>query len=381
MLQALKKNEGVWVTLIGSAINVLLIVVKLLAGILGHSTAMIADAIHSLSDLLNDVVVIFSFQIGRIPKDEGHPYGHGRAETIGATIISIAIILVGLGMLFEVWEIIVEGKNKTPLMITVVVAAISIVTKETLYHYTKSIGEKLHSPIIIANAWDQRSDAFSSCAVFVGVLLAMNGYPVMDTIAAGVVGLMIIKVGYTVLRNNFRDLMDSSLDEEQIRKVENIIRTSPGVIELHDLRTRKIGGHILIDVHILVNSGITVTEGHNIAETVRRDLIKSMGNIQDALVHVDPEDDSGLDRIYKTTRQELKRQSDKIIAETEGLTNSGKMSVHYLNGKNIIEVFVRADKNKTLDETQKIIKDLRSRLMKIEAVDGAQIYLDLNHNK
>lgn len=381
MFQALKKNEGVWVTLIGSAINVVLIAVKLLAGIIGHSTAMIADSVHSLSDLLNDGVVIFSYQIGRIPKDEGHPYGHGRAETIGATIISIAIIFVGLGMLYEVWEILVEGKNKTPSLITVFVAAISIATKESLYHYTKSIGEKLHSPIIVANAWDQRSDAFSSCAVFFGVLMAMNGYPIMDTLAAGVVGLMIVRVGYTILKNNISDLMDSSLDEEQIRKIENTIRTSPGVIELHDLRTRKIGGHILIDVHILVNSGITVTEGHNIAETVRRDLVKSMDNVQDALVHVDPEDDSGLDRIYKITRQELKRQSDRIIAATEGLTNSGKMSVHYLNGKNIIEVFVRADKNKTLEETQKLLEDLKSRLMKIEAVDGAQVYLDLNHNK
>lgn len=379
MFQTLRKNEGVWVTLIGSMINVFLVMVKLLAGTLGHSTAMIADAIHSLSDLLNDVVVIFSFQIGRIPKDEGHPYGHGRAETIGATIIGAAIVLVGFGMVSEVWRIIVSGTNKDPKLVTAFVAVISIIVKETLYHYTKAIGEKLHSPIIIANAWDQRSDALSSGAAFIGIVLAMNGYPVMDTLAAGVVGLMILKVGYSVLKNSIHDLMDSALDETQIQKVENVIRASPGVIELHDLRTRKIGGKILIDVHVLVDSEISVTEGHHIAETVRRELIRSFDNVQDALVHIDPEDDSGLDQIYRTTREELKRRTDSVIAATNGLVNSGKMRVHYLNGKNIIEVFVCVEKKRTVEEVRTILKDLKSRLLKIEAVDDAHVYLDINH--
>lgn len=379
MFQTLRKNEGVWVTLIGSMINVFLVMVKLLAGTLGHSTAMIADAIHSLSDLLNDVVVIFSFQIGRIPKDEGHPYGHGRAETIGATIIGAAIVLVGFGMVSEVWRIIVSGANKDPKLVTAFVAVISIIVKETLYHYTKAIGEKLHSPIIIANAWDQRSDALSSGAAFIGIVLAMNGYPVMDTLAAGVVGLMILKVGYSVLKNSIHDLMDSALDETQIQKVESVIRASPGVIELHDLRTRKIGGKILIDVHVLVDSEISVTEGHNIAETVRRELIRSFDNVQDALVHIDPEDDSGLDQIYRTTREELKRRTDSVIAATNGLVNSGKMRVHYLNGKNLIEVFVCVEKKRTAEEVRTILTDLKSRLLKIEAVDDAHVYLDINH--
>lgn len=379
MFQTLRKNEGVWVTLIGSMINVFLVMVKLLAGTLGHSTAMIADAIHSLSDLLNDVVVIFSFQIGRIPKDEGHPYGHGRAETIGATIIGAAIVLVGFGMVSEVWRIIVSGTNKDPKLVTAFVAVISIIVKETLYHYTKAIGEKLHSPIIIANAWDQRSDALSSGAAFIGIVLAMNGYPVMDTLAAGVVGLMILKVGYSVLKNSIHDLMDSALDETQIQKVESVIRASPGVIELHDLRTRKIGGKILIDVHVLVDSEISVTEGHNIAETVRRELIRSFDNVQDALVHIDPEDDSGLDQIYRTTREELKRRTDSVIAATNGLVNSGKMRVHYLNGKNLIEVFVCVEKKRTIEEVRTILTDLKSRLLKIEAVDDAHVYLDINH--
>lgn len=379
MFQTLRKNEGVWVTLIGSMINVFLVMVKLLAGTLGHSTAMIADAIHSLSDLLNDVVVIFSFQIGRIPKDEGHPYGHGRAETIGATIIGAAIVLVGFGMVSEVWRIIVSGTNKDPKLVTAFVAVVSIIVKETLYHYTKAIGEKLHSPIIIANAWDQRSDALSSGAAFIGIVLAMNGYPVMDTLAAGVVGLMILKVGYSVLKNSIHDLMDSALDETQIQKVESVIRASPGVIELHDLRTRKIGGKILIDVHVLVDSEISVTEGHNIAETVRRELIRSFDNVQDALVHIDPEDDSGLDQIYRTTREELKRRTDSVIAATNGLVNSGKMRVHYLNGKNLIEVFVCVEKKRTAEEVRTILTDLKSRLLKIEAVDDAHVYLDINH--
>lgn len=380
MFQALRKNEGVWVTLIGSMINVVLIAIKLLAGIFGQSTAMIADAFHSLSDLLNDVVVIFSYQFGRIPKDDGHPYGHGRVETIGSTIIGIAIILVGLGMLSEVWQIIVLGKNKEPKLIALFVAGISILAKETLYRYTKSIGERLHSPIIVANAWDQRSDALSSGAAFIGILLAMIGYPIMDTLAAGVVGLMIAKVGSSVLICSVNDLMDSSLDEGQKLNIKNIIKASPGVIALHDLRTRKIGGKILIDVHVMVDSEISVTEGHNIAETVRRDLMKSIGNVQDALVHIDPEDDSGRDMIYQTTRQELKRQTDAVIAATEGLANSGKMRVHYLNGKNIVEVFVTADKSRPEEEMRKIFKGLRSRLLEIKALDDVKVYIDINND-
>lgn len=378
MFKTLKKNEGVWVTLLGSAINVFLIVVKLVAGILGQSTAMIADAIHSFSDLLNDIVVIFSYQIGRIPKDDNHPYGHGKAESIGSIIIGIAVIMVGLGMLTEVWGILVEGKNKAPKLVAVFVAAISIATKETLYHYTKSVGEKLHSPIIIANAWDQRSDALSSGAAFVGVILAMHGYPVMDTLAAGVVGLMILKIGLTVIKTSVNDLMDSSLDESKTKNIRQIIKATPGVMELHELRTRMIGGQIFMDVHVLVDSEISVTEGHNIAERVRRELIKTLGNVHDVLVHIDPEDDRNIDQIYKSTRQELKKKTDAVIAETKGVVNSDKLLIHYLKGKNIIEVFVKVDKKKSVEEAEAILKELKSRLMKIESVDEVKTYLDLD---
>ncbi|OGW22207.1 MAG: hypothetical protein A3K09_08230 [Nitrospinae bacterium RIFCSPLOWO2_12_FULL_47_7] len=130
----------------------------------------------------------------------------------------------------------------------------------------------------------------------------------------------------------------------------------------------------------MVDSEISVTEGHNIAETVRRELIKSMGNVQDALVHIDPEDDSGIDQIYKTTREELKQQTDAVISGTECLVNSGKMRVHYLRGKNIVEVFLKVEKGRTVEDIQKIAQDLKSRLLKIEAVDDAQIYLDINHD-
>lgn len=378
MFKSLRKNEGVWVTLLGSGINVFLILVKLMAGVLGQSTAMIADAIHSFSDLLNDIIVIFSYQIGQIPKDENHPYGHGKAENIGSIIIGIAVTMVGLGMLSEVWRILVSGINKEPRLIAVFVAAISIVTKETLYHYTKSVGEKLHSPIIIANAWDQRSDALSSGAAFIGILLAMNGYPIMDTLAAGMVGLMILKIGATVMKTSVNDLMDSSLDEIQTQKIQQIIKATPGVIELHELRTRMIGGQIFMDVHILVDSEISVTEGHNIAETVRRELIKSLGNVNDVLVHIDPEDDSGIERIYKATRQELELKTNAAIAETAGIVNSGKLHIHYLRGKNIIEVFVKVDKKKSLEEAEAILKNLKSRLQRIESVDEVKTYLDLD---
>lgn len=378
MLKSFQSNDGVKVTLAGAGANIFLSVVKFIGGTLGKSTAMIADSLHSLSDLLTDVVTLLTYQIGQIPKDEDHPYGHGKAENIGGAIIGVVIMLVGLGMIYEVWKVIESGIQLIPTWAAVASAILSIVMKEGLFHYTKKVGEKIHSPAIVANAWHHRSDAISSVAAFIGIIGAMYGYPIMDPLAGGLVGLLIIWTGYDIFRKGMRDIMDTALEEDQIKMVEEIIRNSPGVIKSHDLRTRRIGGKILIDVHILVDTDITVTEGHNIAEGVRRKLFNALKNLEDVLVHVDAEDDTEIEFRYETSREDLQKLVEPVINSVNGVSEHSRMRVNFLKGKCIIEVYVKVDGGKSLEETQKILDELKTRLTKLQSVDEAKVFLDAN---
>jgi len=374
----LTSNAGIKITLQGVGVNIFLTAGKFVGGVLGQSTALIADSIHSLSDLLTDVVVLFSHQIGRMPRDEGHPYGHGRAETLGAVIIGSSIILVALGLAYKVWDIIASGKMTVPEWPAAIAAALSILAKEILFHYTRKVGERIHSPAIIANAWHHRSDVISSIACLIGVLGAMQGYPILDPLAGGIVALMVGKVGIDLFGKAMRDLMDSALDKEQIERIRQIIASTPGVKHSHDLRTRRIGGQILIDVHILVAPEISVTEGHNISENVRHKLKQVFADAQDVLVHVDAEDDMDKEAPYLMTREELEGLTAPIIAATPAIERRTRMRVHYLDGKNIVEIFVRVNENKTLEEIKKILTDLKTRLETLDRIDGARVYLDVD---
>lgn len=378
MFKSFEFNDGVKVTLAGAVANIFLSVVKFIGGVLGKSTAMIADSLHSLSDLLTDVVTLLTHQIGQIPKDEDHPYGHGKAENIGGTIIGVVIMLVGLGMIYEVWKVIDSGRQLIPEWVAAGSAVLSIVVKEGLFHYTKKVGEKYHSPSIIANAWHHRSDAISSVAAFIGILGAMYGYPIMDPLAGGVVGLLIIWAGSGIFRGGMRDIMDTALEEDKVKRVEEIIQNTPGVLRSHDLRTRRIGGKILMDVHILVDTDITVTEGHNIAEGVRRKLFNTLDNLEDVLVHVDAEDDTEIEFRYEITRQDLEKLIEPIINSFEGVSEHSRMRVNFLKGKCIIEVYVKVDSEKSLEETQKILDKLKTRLKTLQPVDEAKVFLDTN---
>ena len=379
MKNARTSNPGLRVTLVGALVNILLAALKFAAGILGNSAAMMADAFHSLSDLLTDLVVIFTHKIGQIPRDADHPYGHGRAETIGAAIIGAAIILVSFGIIVDVWRVIESGLGLIPNWLAVAGALVSIVAKEILFHYTKAAGEKIKSPVVIANAWHHRTDAISSVAALVGIVAAMLGYPIMDPLAGAVVAILIAKAGIGILSQGVRDLMDTSLSEERVKEIREQIERTPGVLQCHDLRTRRIGGEILMDAHILVDKESSVSEGHNIAEMVRRDLIKTWDNLQDILIHVDAEDDSNLEIIYSTSSEELKKLTAPIIASAKGVLERTNLRVHFINGRAILEVFIRMEDSLGLNRTSLIVRDLKTRLLDIENVDEVRIFLDVNH--
>jgi len=373
-------NPGTKVTIIGILSNIILSVIKLIGGIVGNSAAMVADAVHSFSDLLTDAIVLVTHKISQIPKDEDHPYGHGRAETIGTTAIGIIIIFTGIGLVYEGWNIIQSESPPIPEPIAAGMAFVSIIIKEWLFRYTYSVGKKSNSSLLLANAWHHRSDAMSSIAALVGIIGSMIGFPILDPVAAAVVAFMIIRVGYKLTLGGFRELMDTALSEKDTQNIQVVIDEISGVIKSHDLRTRKIGGEVLIDVHIQVDSDLTVTEGHEVAERVRRNLINRYQKTQDVLVHVDGYDDSRVESIYNISRSDVELIVTPLLSHMTGNFKKTQLRIHHLNGKNIVEIYLHGDRTKTITETEIILKKFKGSLLENKNIDGVKLYLEVKWN-
>ncbi len=372
-------TSGIKAIIIGAVANLLLSIFKFAGGILGNSVALVADAIHSLSDLVTDVIVLFTHRIGKIPQDENHPYGHGRAETIGATVIGVLIIATGIGVIHETWETINNDSRQMPNMLAAIAAVLSIIINEGLFQYTRRVGEKTQSPSLVANAWHHRTDAISSIAALIGIIGAAQGFAFMDPLAGSVVGAMIVKVGFDITRQGVRDLMDTALSNEHTEKIHAILNDIPEVLHFHDLRSRVIGGEFLIDVHILVDPEMTVTEGHRVAEIARRNLINAFDNIQDVLVHVDGESDTEVETIYPITRNELIDIARPLISELEGNIMPPEFRVHHIKGKNILDVFIKVEPNQSVEDSRTLVANIKSKLESAPQIDQARVYLDLNH--
>jgi len=370
-------TTGIRAIVVGMIANILMALFKFAGGILGNSVALVADAIHSLSDLVTDVIVLFTHRIGKMPQDEDHPYGHGRAETIGATVIGLLIIMTGIGVAYETWETIAENNGQAPGLLAASAALLSILINEGLFHYTRRVGEATKSPSLIANAWHHRTDAISSIAALIGIIGAWQGFAFMDPLAGAVVGCMIVKVGIDITRQGVRDLMDTALSDEHTKKIHAILSEIPEVLHFHDLRSRVMGGEFLIDVHILVDPEMTVTEGHRIAETARRNLINSMHNIQDVLVHVDGEHDAEVEAIYPVTRKELMEIAQPLILELAGNISQPEIRVHHIKGKNMVDVFIKINSNQSMEDSRTLVANLKSKLETAPQIDRARVFLDL----
>jgi cation diffusion facilitator family transporter len=283
------------VTLQGSFINFILTVGKVIAGIVGNSTAMIADGIHSLSDFITDVIVILFIKVSGKEKDKGHHYGHGKFETFATMLISFALIIVGLGILITgTNKIIVSLKGELieqPGFIALYAALISIVFKEGLFWYTKIEGKKLNSQAMIANAWHHRSDAFSSIGTALGIsgaILLGEHWRILDPIASVIVSFFILKVAWDIAKPSIDELLDSSLPEPIEKEIEVIIAGTKGVKNFHNLRTRKIVEIISIEVHVKVDKNMSVEISHQIATEIEITLRKKFGERTHVIVHIEP---------------------------------------------------------------------------------------------
>ena len=284
------ENAGRKVTLLGLFVNAFLILLKFIAGIFGNSQALIADAVHSISDLFTDVVVLFGIKIGRKPPDEEHHFGHARIETLASAIVGLALIGTAVYLGIEAALNIHRHTEHHPTGIALLGAGVSIALKEALYRYTVLIGRRLKSQLIVANAWHHRSDALSSVAVLLGVAgtLINPSWHILDAFAALIVSFFIIKVGFDILRKTLREFTDTAPRPEIIEKLMQLSRTVEGVMDAHDLRVRTSGGFYQAEIHIVVDGQLTVVEGHRIAKTVEHCLAAEMDELDRVIVHVDP---------------------------------------------------------------------------------------------
>ena len=290
-----REKEILKVTWIGSIANFLLLTFKFAAGFLGHSSAMIADAVHSLSDFVTDIIVIVFVRISGKPEDESHRYGHGKYETLATAIIGIILFVAGVGILIDGATSIakvMDGQSlQTPAPLALVAAAVSIVIKEVLYRYTAHKGKALNSKAVIANAWHHRSDAFSSIATFTGICAAIclgEKWSVLDPIAAVAVSAMIIKTAIALVTPCVDELLERSLPPETEEKICNIILSFPMVASPHHLRTRRIGNHIAIEVHIRMDGTTPLAEAHSVACEIEKKIKEEFGSETHIGIHLEP---------------------------------------------------------------------------------------------
>lgn len=284
------------VTLVGSAVNAILIVLKLVAGIVGRSAAMTADAIHSLTDFATDIIVLIFVKIAGKPNDAGHKYGHGKYETFAAMVIGV--ILAGAGVVLGINGIrmvldSIHGKElEQPGMIALVVAVASILLKEWLYRYTARAGREEKSEALVANAWHHRSDAISSLGTLAGVAGAMflgARWRILDPLAAVLVSLFIIKAAYDIFRPAMNELMESALPAQQQEEISRILLGVDGIRRIHNLRTRKVGNNIAIDLHAKMDGDITLRRAHDIASEAERRIRNAFGPDTYINIHMEPE--------------------------------------------------------------------------------------------
>lgn len=294
---ATREREIYRVTFIGTLVNAVLIVLKLLAGIFGRSSAMLADAVHSMSDFITDVMVIFFVRIAGKPSDKNHDYGHGKYETLGTLIIGVLLAIAGVGLMVSGIENIISSIRgevlPSPTMFALIIAIVSIVSKEWLYRYTVRKGRQLDSKAVVANAWHHRSDAISSIGTLVGIGGAMSlgaDWRILDPIAAVLVSVFIIKSGYDIIRPCLSELLEASLSDGQEREIISIINSIQGIEGVHRLRTRHVGNAIAIDAHALMDGSQTLSEAHNKASEAEKAIRARFGSNSIINIHMEPID-------------------------------------------------------------------------------------------
>ena len=349
-------QKSTWVSI---AINVLLTILQMVGGFFAHSQALMADGLHSLSDLLSDVLVLFANRHGNRLADADHPYGHARIETAATLILGTFLAVLGVVLLIAAAIRLQHPealRAVNPLALAIAVMA--LVAKEGLFRYMLAVAKRVRSQMLVANAWHARSDAASSLVVIVGVAGNLLGYTFFDLLAAAVVGVMIAHMGGKLALEAMAELIDTGLDEEEVAAIRKTLLNTHGVRGLHELRTRKMADNALVDAHIMVDPKISVSEGHYIAELARHAVLKHH-HVMDVMVHIDPEDDlKAKPNAHLPSRPNLLAHLVERLGEPSLPDN--RVIFHYLDGKVDAEIYLSADSRLAAqaEELQKRCNDL-----------------------
>lgn len=282
-------QRATWASVV---VNLVLTIAQLIVGWLAHSQSLIAHGLHSFSDLLSDFLVLWANHQGAHPADAAHPYGHARIETAATLVLGISLALVGGGILLAAGQQLQHMENVPPVeALALWIALATLAAKEGLFHYLKAVAERLRSKVMLANAWHTRADAASALVVAIGIGGSLLGWRFLDLLAAILVGFMILKLGLEFAWEALRELVDTGLSEEEVDAIRATLASTEGVVDLHDLRTRRMAHRVLVDVHLQVDGNISVREGHEIGEDARRRVLASHPEVLDVLIHLDAEND------------------------------------------------------------------------------------------
>ena len=317
-------------TFVSIALNTVLMTLQIVIGMIAHSQALVADGVHSLADLVSDFVVLIANRHSGAQPDADHNYGHSRYETVASLFLGALLIAVGVGMLWRAGTRLADLQDIPAVHLSaLVVAVLVLVSKETLFRYMLREAQRVRSAMLIANAWHARSDAASSLVVALGIIGSLAGVRLLDPIAAAIVGFMVARMGWMFGWDALQDLSDRALDDAAADDVRKLLMSTPGVRDVHELRTRKMGDFALVDAHILVDPLISVSEGHYIAETARARILTDT-RVLDALIHVDPENDAlARPPIGLPPREQVVAEVEAALAQ-QGERAAG-VNIHYLS--------------------------------------------------
>ncbi|HLR16801.1 MAG TPA: cation diffusion facilitator family transporter [Alcanivoracaceae bacterium] len=363
-------------SIVGILVNAFLTVIKILFGIIGQSHSLVSDGIHSLADISTDVMVWVASRYTNMPADREHPYGHGRIETVFTVALALVLLVTAFGIVYDASQRIIDPSALlTPSSFVLIIAFISIVANEGLYQYTMRMAKRHKSGLLHANAWHHRSDAISSVVVLIGVAGSLIGFIYLDIIASIIVAIMIARIGWDQGKQAMLELIDTALEPKKVKAIRNIISEVEGVKDVHMLRTRRMGGNALVDVHVEVKPRISVSEGHQISEYVRMKLIRSITEVTDVTVHIDPEDDS----IYKTDLT-LPLRRDVVAAlrkAWQGIIDDkylSTMALHYLANQIYVDILLPLDDFQDATHAQQLNQRLLKATSHLQYIGDVKLY-------
>lgn len=353
-------------TLIGVVVNVFLSIGKIVAGIAGNSAAILADGIHSASDLITDGVVLISMRASKVQADDEHPYGHGKFETLATQFISLTLLLVAFGICFDAVGRLQKPDLEPPTLIALIAAFVSLISKEAMFQYTIRVGRRLNATALIANAWHQRSDAISSIAAMVGIGGAMMGWPIFDPLAAIAVAFILGKVGIDLFRDSFRELTDSTaaIDKEVHKEISGLVESLPEVLSAHAMTPRRMGPDIIVDVHVVVPLCLTASEGHQVADRVRKTLLAQVEAITQVMVHVDTENDEKKEVPLMARREILQDLVGREIADSWSILGVNRLTPHYATDGIDIDLVLDVNNDSSLTQIHSESQHLSRQLIK-----------------